>query len=320
MDIRLSTPSGRNFALTMGLDIEQIAAGYLYGIPRLTMQVALKRAAVAGYQPADRYPILLELHGALFSGTTYDSAGPSLVPPEELPVAFEDRDNEHFVALRFTVPTQFVHLLEEERAATQSGQDLRLGLRIWGLVAIARQRDSEGVAQPSNHLRQADADIIGFEGIQTQGGQQPIRIPRSDWLDRLLPALGYHRSVLIELPLTRTPPVAEAYQKAAASLDVSRQAFEHEDYPSAVKYAREVLEYLGQLGSDGKLTTYCKEKLEPVVGETKSKAIDRALNALRDTINASSHAGSFTADRCIASYVIETLAVNLRYISSVTLM
>jgi hypothetical protein len=58
--------------------------------------------------------------------------------------------------------------------------------------------------------------------------------------------------------------------------------------------------------------------LGPVVGETKSNAIDRALNALRDTINASSHAGPFTADRSIAAYVIETLAVNLRYISAVT--
>jgi hypothetical protein len=304
----------------MALDIEQIAAGYLYGIPRLTMQVALKRAAVAGHQPADRYPILLELHGALFSGTTYDSAGPSLVPPDELPIAFENQDNERFISLRFMLPAQFVHFLEEERTATQSGQDLRLGLKIWGLVAVARPKDSDHTTQPGVYLGQADADIVEFEGIQTQRGQQPIRIPRSDWLDRLLPALGYQRSILIELPLTRTPPVPDAYQKAVASLNAARQAFEHEDYRSAAKHAREVLEYVGQLGSDGKLTTYCTEKLEPVVGETKSKAIDRVLNALRDTINASSHAGRFIADRSIASYVIETLAVNLRYISSVASM
>src|SRR5258707_11075895 len=119
MDIRLSTQSGRDFAFTMALDIEQILAGFHYGMPRLTMQVALKRAAAAGQQPDDRYPILLELHGALFSGTTLDPMGPSLLSPEELPIAFEDRVSERFIGLRFTLPTHFVHLLEEERAATQ---------------------------------------------------------------------------------------------------------------------------------------------------------------------------------------------------------
>jgi hypothetical protein len=60
--------------------------------------------------------------------------------------------------------------------------------------------------------------------------------------------------------------------------------------------------------------------LEPFVGETKSNAVDRSLNALRDVINASNHIdpqNPFTVDRALAVYVIERLALELRYISTV---
>ena len=74
------------------------------------------------------------------------------------------------------------------------------------------------------------------------------------------------------------------------------------------------------LNGSGRLTTFCQEHLEPIVGETKPHAIDRSLNALREMTSASSHANPFIADRPIAAYIIETLALNLRYISSVVPM
>ena len=162
--------------------------------------------------------------------------------------------------------------------------------------------------------------VICFEKIETDTSlQYNLVIPRSTWVDRILPGLGYGRSVLIELPLIRTPPTPEAYKNAAKALDNARNAFNGEDYRGAVKYGREVTEYLEKScsGETKSITVFCKEYLEPVIGETKSKAIDLSLNSTRRITSPGSHANDFLIDRTIAAYVIETLALNLRYISAV---
>jgi hypothetical protein len=306
MDIQLALFGNSTPAFSLTLELDRIAATCACGLSRIGIQVFLQRTSLWDQQLNGRYPIILALHGALYSETSYDMPAATMLPPEELPLTLPGRDTQQLVNFRFPMPEHFVQFLEEERATKQGASDMRVGLKLWGTVALQNAS-----------LHPGQIEVMGWEGLRGGTGPSTVRIPRSDWLDRFLPGLGYGRRVLIELPLTRIPPVPEQYKQAAAALDAARNAFEHEDYRAVLKYGREVLEYLGNLVADGKLTTFCGEKLKPVVGETKANAIDRGLNALRDIVNASSHANAFTADRAIAAYIIESLAIQLRYISAV---
>ncbi len=86
-----------------------------------------------------------------------------------------------------------------------------------------------------------------------------------------------------------------------------------------MKYGRDVLEHLGQSSSDGSksLTSFCKEHLEPVIGETKAQALDASLGSVRRMTNACSHVNGFHADRATAAFVLETLRLDLRSIAAI---
>jgi len=312
----LDQSSNRDYAFMMEFELENIAA-YNADTSNLRIQTTFRRTGSGDNQLQNRYPVILELHGRLARANRQDDIGAALGPVRELPISFSRPNHQQWIDLLFTFPMHYLQILEEERRE----QDIRLLLEMWGLVAIVEPRDKEQV----NRIQVAHSpiEVIWFEKIETdRSNQSNLVIPRSTWIDRILPGLGYGRSVLIELPLVRTPPIPEVYRNAAKALDNARNAFNAEDYGGAVKHAREVLESLGKISSDGsgRLTSFCKEYLEPSIGETKSHAVDRSLNALRDVINASSHIDPqkpFKIDRNIAAYVIETLALNLRYISTI---
>ncbi len=317
----------REYAFFMTFEHEQITASFDGDISRLNIPVRFKRTPFDNNQQQGLYPVVLDLRGRLFRVNAPNDWGATLLPLEDMPISLKSAKSEQFVNLSFAFSRLYLQQIEEQRAS-QSGQNILLAMRMSGVAAImgpskvlpqAPDRASQVLSQ---RPVQSGSEVIRFENVHTDYNSfQTIRIARSDWIDTLLPNLGYRRSVLIELPLMRTPPVSEIYQKAAEALDKARNAFNHEDYRDAVKYGREVLEHLGKSSSDGsgKLTSFCKEHLEPFVGETKSNAVERSLNALREVINASSHIDPqkpFIVDRAIAAYVVETLALNLRYISS----
>jgi len=316
MDVQLEVLGSSAPAFVLSFDLEQMTGAFLSSIPRFGCSAQLRQIAEWA-QPPSMYPIVTELHGILNSSTAYDQFGALLLPPEALPCSFSTRERQAMLQLTFTLSDRLVQFLEEERVTKQGGRDMRLGVRFWGTVALAALQEPA----PPNPLETFQgttlATIVGFRQVRSGPNAKELRIPRSDWLDRLLPGLGYERSVLVELPLTRTPPVPAPFQHAVVSLDAARKAFEHEDYRAVLKHGRDVLEHLGKQAADGKLTTFCQEQLEPVVGKTKSQVIDRVLNGLRDVLNAGSHANVFAPDRAIAAYVIETLAIQLRYLSAV---
>ena len=299
----------------MTVEPQQMAATYDDNVSRLSMGATFKRAPQDNNQPQDMYPVILNMHGKLYRMNASHEFGAQLQPVEALPIILISPNASTHTYLSFLVSPHYLQFLEEQRTS-QHEQDMMLAIQLWGTVAIMQLRGNTPGVSP--HLQSRSGELIRFEKVDTRNFTQPIRIARSDWIDRILPGLGYCHSILIELPLVRTPAVPQAYQRAAEALNVARHAFDQEDYRAAVKHAREVLEHLGNTSSDGsgKLTSFCKEYLEPRVGETKSYAIDRSLNALREMTSASSHANPFIADRAIAAYIIETIALNLRYISA----
>jgi hypothetical protein len=310
MEISLTVSGTGERVFTLAVEVDHMNANCLGGLPRLSAQAVVRRTAAWGRVSQDTYPIITELHGYLSSEPAHDSFGAILLPSELLPLPMASQEIPFTLSLMFSMPRHYVKFLEEERLVKQSGGDMKLVVRLWGTVAT---RETLGALQGST----SRIGVVDFKGVHDETNGQSIRIPRSDWLDRILPGLGYGRSVLVELPLTRTPPIPARLKHAAESLESANLAFEDEDYRGALKYGRDVLDHLEQYSSTKQLTAFCREHLEPLVGETKSNTIDRGLNALRDVVNAGSHGNTFVADRAVAAYVIETLATQLRYISAI---
>lgn len=303
----------RYFAFYMTLEPQNIYGFYDGDVRYLNVQAYLKRELHKDEPQQELYPVMLNLHGKLYRMNNSQEHGATLLPISDVPISVLPSIPQ-LVNLSFTISLGYLRILEEHRASLLI-KDMMLQMQLWGVTAMIKpQAETPNVP---HYQQYRSGEVVRFEKISTEISDPLIKIERSAWVDRILPGLGYHHSVLIELPLVRTPPVPGAYQKAAEALDMSRKAFEQEDYRGAVKYGREVLEHLGNSDSDKSISTFCKEHLEPVVGETKSQAIDGSLNVLRRVTSASSHANRFVADKTIAAYVIETLALNLRYISSV---
>jgi len=307
-----------HYAFMMSFEHEQITATHDGDTSRLNIPVRFKRVLLNDNQQQGHYPVVLELHGKLARVNTPSDWGAALLPLEEMPISLTSPTSEYFANLSFVFSRLYLQHIEEQRAV-QAGQNIQLSFRMWGIAAIMKR------STPGTRVTGQQAvphplvdEVVSFENVRTDFNNPPsLRIARSDWIDTLLPGLGYRRSVLIELPLIRPILISETYPMAVEALEKARSAFNHEDYRGTLKYGREVLEHLGNSSSDKSISTFCKEYLEPVVGETKSQAIDASLNILRRMTSASSHANTFSADRNIAAYVIETLALNLRYISSV---
>ena len=307
--------NNRDYAFMMEFELENIIA-YSSDASNLLIQATFRRTRDSDNQLQNHYPVILELHGRLARANGQSDIGATLRPVRELPISFSRPNSQQWVNLSFAFPTQYLQILEEERRE----QDIRLLLEMWGLVAIQLVEPRDKTQVKPTQAMPSPIQVVCFEKIETDtSNQNNFVIPRSTWVDRILPGLGYGRSVLIELPLIRTPPTPEAYKNAAKALDNARNAFNGEDYRGAVKYGREVTEYLEKScsGETKSITAFCKEYLEPVIGETKSKAIDLSLNSTRRITSPGSHANDFLIDRTIAAYVIETLALNLRYISTV---
>src|SRR5260370_38876426 len=305
--------NNRDYAFMMEFELENISA-YKTDTSNRRIQATFRRTGSGENQLQNRYPVILELHGRLARGNGQGDIGATLGPVRELPISFSRPNHQQWLELQFIFPIPYLQILEEERRE----QAIRLLLEVWGLIARVEPRDKV-LVNPAQAML-SPIEVFCFEKIETdRSDQSNLVIPRSTWIDRILPGLGYGRSVLIELPLVRTPLVPEAYRNAAKALDNARNAFNGEDYRGAVKYGREVTEYLENScsGETKSITSFCKEYLEPVIGETKSKAIDLSLNSTRKITNPGSHANSFLVDRTIAAYIIETLALNLRYISTV---
>ena len=316
MEIPFRSQFDSRYLAYMVLEPQNIYGFYDGDVRYLNVQAYFKHELHKGEQEQELYPVMLNLHGKLYRMNNAQDYGAPLLPIVDTPISVLPGIPQ-LVNLSFAISPNYLRILEEQRASQQT-QDMLLQLRLWGVAAMIRP--PADTPEVPRYQQYRSGEVVRFEKVSTETYEPQIRIERSAWVDRILPGLGYRHSVLIELPLVRTPPIPEAYQKAAEALDMARRAFDQEDYRGAVRNGREVLEQLGKRSSDGKITSFCKEYLEPFVGNTKSSAIDRSLNALRDVVNAASHTDPqkpFIVDRDIAMYVIEMLALNLRYISTI---
>ncbi len=239
--------------------------------------------------------MLLDLHITISSGSNDPTFGLSLLPPEELPLGFFDlsTDYDYPVRLTFPVPHAVAQQLEDERARSQPNGDLRLKLRVWGGVLVTTPQGSF-VAR------------VHSEGIDPE-----LHIARSDWLDRLLPNIGYPQRRTFVLPPVSADRTLEEMQEAARHLSEAWTLFAHERYREAVQRCRQAKDAL--LGTDK--TGWAHTALLPAVGGQKADMINDALRALNHLGNAASHGdNTVEIDRDAAEFVLSSLTLILAYI------
>lgn len=227
-----------------------------------------------------------------------------MFPPDRLPLNIPKVGDTLTLQLPFTCSRRYIEYLEDERA-TQPGRDLTLAVRLWGVVAVMQgQAEVEG---------DTTAAPVRFENVESTS-PETLRIPRSDWIDQLLPALGYRKTILIELPLAGRPEVPEDLRDAILHLDEARVLRNHESYRKAVHTCRQAIDAL--LGEGKGKVTWCQTHLVPVIGPEKATMVDDSLRALRPLLTDASHGNNTVEiDRDAADYVIESLALALNYIA-----
>jgi len=297
---------GRTYTpFTLTIDRDWPQASYHGDVVSLTFQATIERMGFWDTQLGGASPLLLSLHGALYRDQTWRNVGAMLLPLEGLPLPVPTLGDKRQVRLAFACSRRYIEHLEDERAA-QPDPDLALSVRLWGSVAIMRGQADKGEDAAASAL-------ISFESVEATPVEM-LRIPRSDWIDRLLPALGYRKTVLIELPLAGRPEVPEDLRDAILHLDEARTLRNHESYRKAVHTCRQAIDAL--LGEGKGKVTWGQTHLAPVIGPEKATMVDDSLRALRPLLTDASHGNNTVEiDRDAADYVIESLALALNYIA-----
>lgn len=307
-------------ALIIHFELEQITAQYLDEIPYLTFNTEMKmtnRWFTSGVYSNSCQMVLLDLHGTLVSGNNTYGQGAALLSKEGLPLRFYE-DREQLVQLTFSCHSQYIQQLEQDRATTMAGQDLRIALRFWGSIMVM---DNFSVTDPNyitpNPQDSADRnihyqqlrDIVPL--LTSQNAIPTLRIPRSDWLDRLLPALGYGSKRFVAFPQLSDMQLPSELGEAVKHLTTARTLFDHERYREAIQLCRQSRDAL--LGQNK--TTWCQTYLEPIIGSEKAAMIDKSIQALNHLGNPASHGGNtIEIDRDAAEFVLSSLTLVLHYI------
>jgi len=290
-------------AFTLTVDQERIQAGYSGDVASLTFQATVERMISWDTLLQGATPVLLSLQGTLYCEQMYHHVGVELLPPDGLPFNIPKVGDTLPLQLPFTCSRRYIEYLEDKRAM-QPERDLTLTVRLRGVVAIMRGQADEGDATTSP---------VRFENVEPTSPEM-LRIPRSDWIDQLLPALGYRKMVLIELPLAGCPEAPEELHDAIRHLDEARVLRNHERYRKAVHTCREAIDAL--LGEGKGKVTWCQTHLAPIIGPEKATMVDDSLRALRPLLTDASHGNNtIEIDRDAADYVIESLALALNYIA-----
>lgn len=295
--------------LDLEFESEDIAGCWVADRGILTINATIKCAPSTYSQVQAAKARLFDLGGVLYAENDYTDPGAPLrafrLDQPGIPylgqMAFQ-------FPLRFELTRAYLQHLEEYRlnSSVSPGANMQLKLKLWGTVTIASTAgDNAGAAV--------------FGSISTSGyPETKFRIPRSDWLDRVLPSLGYDQTLLVEIPRPRHPTAPDELKEASQYLQLAQQHLRDEKYREAVQNCRQAKDALLKRNADG-----LKNLLAPWVGETKAATADSALGAFNRLYTAASHPKTradqerveFTRDD--AAFAVNSLAFILDYIARV---
>ncbi|MGB9881070.1 MAG: hypothetical protein ACPLRM_09940 [Anaerolineae bacterium] len=138
------------------------------------------------------------------------------------------RDITTWYNLEFPLDIYRIKKLERER----SGRDVNLSLRLEFFIC-EYTRTFLPVGDQQVEIR------VG-EGFVRQVSQIDFTIPKSDWVEKILPQLAHFEYFLIEIPKVKSPEGSAIFQRAWELLGQAEEAFNRWDAASVFANCREI--------------------------------------------------------------------------------
>lgn len=137
-------------------------------------------------------------------------------------------DKKFHHTFNFSLPQQTIHVLEKLR----NGSDLNLIIKF----VFVTQRRSKLQGLGLN-------DAWSLDGFITAQGEIRFTIPRSYWIEKVMPCLGFPGFSLIEIPLSHKLLV-EAYNDIIKEFNSAEKYFRQGDYTKCIGHCRHTMDHL----------------------------------------------------------------------------
>jgi hypothetical protein len=211
------------------------------------------------------------------------------------------------VYLEIPLDPRRIEWLEKTRAgkSLEGTLNLKLSVQVFGSLST-----------PSNHSSDSKTGLRGASNIQ---GQVPFRIPDTQWRERVLPALGYGKILVIELPAIDLD-ACKAMELSFKALEKARRHFDHGFYDEAVAACRVAMEpffeYVDKGDGSGKRIPKLKKSWEIKLGAATYEWLDRAFGAIKADTNKSHHSPNNHFDRLGAQMLLMVTTALIAYAGS----
>jgi hypothetical protein len=200
----------------------------------------------------------------------------------------------------FEIPLDHVVLARIEKDRT--GGDLRVQLKFNLLFA----------------LHAANGQFREFVSGRVDG--LTFVIPRSEWVDRILPALGYGGLELLEVRYGMST-VARSLPKAVAEINEAKKYLLEGDWEKAVGHCRKSLEVvLDSRPSSLPTTAKFRDKVNAFIcdnlttlGEQQAKLLARQMELIWEVSSQAAHASPATFVRADAEFLLRTTMALVEY-------
>lgn len=292
----VATLGGRG-AFTATFEVTQLAGAGGFDAPHLLFSLAVVPVVPTDAVGFDLPLLAAELHLGSLSAAPPGTEG--LVGRVTAPIVGP------LANFRLAVPLTAAAV--ERIEAFRRGQDLALSLALSAPVGV----------------RQGGV----LTGLHPAGGATPFQIPRSHWVDRVLPGLGYLTKYLLELEVPAHGDLTEPFQRALSALRGAEAALRRDSYSEVFVQCRGAIEAVARafkLDLEGekdshpaRVEAFRKQQLVPRIGDTKAGMIADELRALWRPLSAAAHGGPFTVDRPAAKYVLQSTANLLGYLGTI---
>ncbi|HTD41431.1 MAG TPA: hypothetical protein VK671_12470 [Mucilaginibacter sp.] len=207
-------------------------------------------------------------------------------------VAIHGRESNRGYILTFRLNEKVLHFIEKTRTGDLN---IQLELRIHTLIKSSIQKLT-GRRSFVNDYIQSDSVLINFQ------------IPKSVWIEKILPNLGYRNLKLVEIPLSHNN-LKEAYDDIISEFEKAEHYFNLHDYNKCIAHCRSTLDALTRnlksVKNESKSGTGFKW-LETVTKETFNW-LDKLNQATQSITSKSHHSGQnvdFTRQEAESIYLI----------------
>ncbi|WP_148210162.1 hypothetical protein [Candidatus Korobacter versatilis] len=246
------------------------------------------------------------------------AATPAVCPLTLMRIVGELRSPDHRTVARF----EHNPMLRAERAdgTTNGVQTFSIPLDLSTIDQIERSRGPGDLQVMLNLLpifaiHMPNAAVI-FEVGRIEGLKFPI--PRSQWVDNLLPGLGYGGLEILEVRYASTT-IGKHLQKSVGEIRDAKKALLDGDCHMAVLHCRRSVEALLESGSSAlppsmrfqqKVETWISDNFKTVDG-TEAKLLAEQMQVVWEVTSAAAHSGSSHSFKARESEFLIRTAMNI---------